>query len=212
MSMIKNAQFKYIIKTIKRRTYSNIYFFLVKKDVTTVDYSKAPKARIDIKLREYQNSDYEYFKNDALGNKLIEAKIPTCLVAVTNNNIPCFRCWFLEPANHKKVQSFFGYNYPELKEDEFMLELVHTVKEYRSQYVYVAANFMLMKKAKDLGYKWVIGCISLDNLPSLKGANRAGGHPYKLQITKWRFFRRKTIYVDIPEKIKAKYPQLSFPY
>jgi len=211
-SMLKSGKLKDVFAIIKKRTYSNIYFFMVKQDIHLIDFDNIPKARIDVTIRPYEDSDHKHFQNLDLADKLLEAKIPTCYVAVTNEGIPCYRVWLFEPSQNNKTKAFFGYNYPKLKKDEFILEMVYTVKEFRKSYLMVTVNYMLFKKAKELGYKWAVGCISINNKPSLKGANRLGAHPYKLQITKWRFFTRKTIYVDIPEKLKAKYPQLIFPY
>ncbi|MFY0714742.1 hypothetical protein J1D01_13780 [Seonamhaeicola sp. NFXS20] len=210
--LLSNGKLTDILKIIKRRAYSNIYFFLLKQDLSTTDLDNVPKARIDISLRPFRDSDLKYFEDDELGNKLLEANIPTCYVAVTKDDIPCYRAWFFEPSQNDKTQAFFGYNFPKLKKDEFMVEMVHTRKEFRGRYIYVAANYLFLKMAKDLGYRWAVGCVDINNKAPLKGLNRSGCHPYKLQVTKWRFFTRKTIYVDIPEKIKAKYPRLKFPY
>lgn len=204
IKMLSNAQFKDIWGIIKHRTYSNTYSYLVRRDLTIGLDGPIPKAKINIKLREYRASDHKYFNHLPLDDMLLKANIPTCYVAVTDEDIPCFREWFIEPSQNHKIKKFFVDNLPQLEADECLFERVYNVKHFRGLDIYQEVNYLLAKKAIALGYKWVVGCIPLNNTLSLRAAQRLGVNPHKLQVTKWRFFIRKTVYEDIPVKLKTQ--------
>lgn len=197
-----------ILRILKKRMYSNTEFVLARKDIQESANDSTVKPRIDITLRHYKDSDHIYFENLVQDDMLLAAKIPTCYVAVTKEDIPCYRVWFLDSSQNDKIQDFFGYNFPVLKDDEFILERVHTVEAYRGLYLMVSINNLFIQKARKEGYRWALGFIKPDNYPSLKGAVRSGAKLYKLQITKRRFFTRRTVYVDIPKKYKLENPRL----
>jgi len=206
--LLKSGKYKDILTILKRRIYSDEKFYLVRKDISNIDNEEKPKSRIDISLRPYEDADHIHFENLIEDDRLLAANIPTCYVAVTKDDIPCFRAWLMEPKDNDKIQAFFVYNFPILKPDEFIIERVQTVEAYRGLYLIVTVNNLLLQKAKELGYRWLFGCIKADNYPSLKGASRSGIYPYKLSITKYRFFTSRFVYVDIPKKLKRKTPWL----
>lgn len=207
-NMILCGHFKYIIIIIKKRIYSNTYWYFVRRDLSLGLNSPIPKSKVDIKLRPYESSDHKYFQKLPLDDMLINADIDTCYVAVTEDGIPCFRQWFIEPSQNDKKNLFFGHNFPELEASECLFERAYAVKEYRGLNIYPVFNYLLGKKALDLGYRWVVACIDINNTASLKAALKLETRPHKLQITKWRFFTRRTVYVDIPQKLKGKNPWL----
>ncbi len=208
LNLLLNGDFKIIFKTIANRIYSNRYFYFVRRDLEIAIKGKVPVSKVGISLRPYQNSDHKYFKGLPLDDMLINANISTCYVAVTKDNIPCFREWFIEPYENKKIKNFFGDNFPLLEANECIFERAYAVKEYRGLNIYSEVNYILGKMALSLGYKWVVACIDINNTQSLKAALKLETHPYKLQVTKWRFFVRRTSYIDIPEKLKTKNPWL----
>lgn len=207
-NLLAQGEFLVILKIIKDRIYSNIYFYYFRKDLSFLEFVEIPKTQIDFKLRPYQDKDAVYFKNLPLDDMLINANISTCYVAETSTGEVCYRQWFIEPSQNDKIKAFFGHNFPELKKDECIFERVHVTEKYRGQHIALTANIMLVKKALSLGYKWGVGCIDPENTSSLKAAAKAYVVPDKLQVTRWRFFRMDTIYIDVPKKFKDKHPWL----
>ncbi|CAH8286202.1 hypothetical protein EV196_106223 [Mariniflexile fucanivorans] len=206
--MVTSGHIKQIFIIIKNRTYSNTYWYFVRRDLNLGLIGEVPKTKIDIKLRPYKSSDHQYFSHLILDDMLLNANIPTCYVAVTNEDVPCFRQWLIEPSQNEKIKGFFGDNFPLLAADECIFERAYAVKEYRGMNLYPTVNYILGKKALDLGYRWVVACIDINNAASLKAALKLETRPYKLQITKWRFFTRKVSYTHIPEKLKKQNPWL----
>jgi len=206
--MIAKGYIKDIFIIIKNRAYSNSYWYFVRRDLCLGLKGDIPEAKMDIKIRLYKNSDNKYFSNLALDDLLINANIPTCYVAVTTDDVPCYREWLIEPSQNKKIKGFFGHNFHELEADECIFERAYTIEEYRGLNLYATVNYMLGKKALDLGYRWAVAIIDINNIASLNAANKLETRPHKLQVTKWRFFTRRVVYVDIPEKLKAKTPWL----
>ena len=207
-NMIANSNFKDISLTIKRRLYSNTYWYFVRRDLHLGLNGAIPEAKIDITLRPYKDSDHVHFDNLPLDDMLLKANIATCYVAVTKDDIPCFREWLIEPSQNDKIKSFFGHNFPRLEADQCIFERAYAPKAYRGLNLHPAVNYLFAKKALELGYRWVVSIIDLNNMASLKMMHKLDTYPYKLHITKRRFFTKKTVYMDIPEKLKAKTPWL----
>ena len=207
-NLISKGCFKDIFNIVKFRCYSNTYWYFVRRDLHLGLKGEIPKAKIPITLRPYKASDHQYFNNLPLDDMLLNANIPTCYVAVTEDDVPCHREWFIEPSQNIKIKAFFGHNFNKLKSDECIFERAFTRKEYRGLNIHVAVNYMLGKKALDLGYRWAVAMIDIDNIASLNAANKLETRPHKLQITKWRFFIRWTVHVEIPKKLKLKTPWL----
>jgi hypothetical protein len=206
--LLSKGLFLDILKIIKYRMYSNTYYYFLKRDLHLGLQTEIPKAKIDISLRLYEESDAKYFKNLPWDDMLLEANIPTCYVAVTKDNKPCFRQWLIEPSQNNKVKGFFGDNFPVLEEDECIFERAYAPKNYRGLNIMPAVNYLLGKKALELGYRWTVACIETTNTKSLKAVHKLDTRPYKLQVTKWRLFKRVTVYKDIPQKLKDKNPWL----
>lgn len=209
LKMLSNGLYKETWEIIKNRFYStNSNMYLVKRDLTINMKGAVPKAKIDITIREGKQEDYKYFRTTPEDELFIKANMNTCYVAVTKDNIPCFREWLIEPSQNKKIKKFFADNIPQLKPDECLFERAYAVKEYRGLNLYPEVNYLLGKKALNLGYKWAIGTIATNNILSLKAALGVETKPYKLQVVKWRFFMKRIVYIDIPKKLKAANPWL----
>ncbi|MFB9057593.1 hypothetical protein ACFFU9_12665 [Mariniflexile ostreae] len=206
-SLLTHGDITVIFKIIKNRIYSNTSYYFFRRDLNR-GITYIPEAKIEVSIRPYRDSDYEHFKGLPLDDMLLNANIPTCYVAVTQDGTPCFREWFIEPSQNEKIKSFFGHNFPSLEEDECIFERAYAVERYRGMNIYSVVNYHLGKKALELGYRWAVSCIEISNIESLKGAIKLEARPHKLQVTKWRFFVRRTVYVEIPKKLKAKNPWL----
>lgn len=208
LAMLWSGKFKSIFNLIKRRTYSDVSYYFFRSDLSLVYQATIPKSEISITLRPYRDSDYEHFKNLPLDDMLLNANIPTCYVAVTENDEPCFRQWFIESSENDKIQGFFRYNFPILKPDECIFERAYAVKKFRGLNLMPRVLYLMGLMAVEKGYKWGIACIPVHNTLSLKAAHKAHGIPYKLQVTKRRFFVRRTVYIDIPKRLKSQRPWL----
>lgn len=207
-NLLIHGKFGYILKLLIQRTYSNTYSYFFKKDISIYKTITPPTTSVKFKLRTYKPSDSAYFKNLPWDDLLLNANIDTCYVAETLEGIPCYRQWFIEPSQNPKIKSFFGDNLPQLAPDECMFERVFVTKEYRGLNLAYTASYPLVLKALELGYKSAVGCIDVKNTRSLRAAVKTKAVPKKIQIAKWRFFKRRITYQDIPEKFKSRHPWL----
>lgn len=203
LNLLITGKYKDILTIVKNRIYSNTYsHYIIRRDLESLNSEPIPEAKINVTLRPYKDSDHAHFENLPLDDILLKANIPTCFVAVTDDDIPCFRQWFMEPKDNNKLQAFFKKELPILKENEIMLERSYAVKKFRGLNLMPRVHYLMQKKALDLGYKWVVGFIPINNSLSLRGAFRAGGKPYKLLVIKRLFFIKRYVYIDIPQKLK----------
>lgn len=52
--------------------------------------------------------------------------------------------------------------------------------------------------AKKVGARYAVTFVGHDNAASLRGCERAGFAPYMLRADRWRFFRRRVTFIDLP--------------
>ena len=142
---------------------------------------------------------------DLQNNGLIEKQIPNCYVATNTEDIPCYRQWLMGPKQNIKIQEFWGKAFPVLKEDEALVESIFTIPTFRGKRIMPAAMARIAEKGNDLGIRWVITFVAIDNIPSLKGCHRAGFLPYVLRTEKWLLFKRTITFENVPKELMAIY-------
>lgn len=214
IQLILNGYFHVFLKELKHRMHGKTLSFGLKRDLK--DNFKTPSARIDLTIRPLKNEDVPHLLENTsthpvnpriIANQqaMIEANIPTCYVAVTKNDKPCYMQWLISYKNTDKVKSLFKGLFPELKESEAMLEGAYNNPRYRGLRIMPAAMAEISKKAASLNARWVITFVDLENIASLKGCNRAGFKPYVLRKCEWSFFRYTVTFHPIPDELLAEY-------
>ena len=108
IALLKKGELKFILKGIGKRFRSEVLAFGLKRDLT-VDFEN-PNALIELKIRPFNTSDNDYFRDENSNLGLVEAHIENCYVAVNTDNLPCYRQWLMGPSQNEKIKDFFNNN------------------------------------------------------------------------------------------------------
>jgi hypothetical protein len=194
---------------IRRKLYSDSLFFGLRRDLT-VPFTP-PNAIFPLTVRQLCDGDIPALLDTAAAGitgeeidirlrqlQMLKAYIPTCYVAVTPDNNPCYMQWLIGPSENAKVQSYFSGAVPLLGPDEALLESAFTPEAYRGLGIMPCAMAQIAQKAADFGARWVITFVSNDDIPSLKGCKRAGFAPYLIYKKRWRLFHRRLTFTPLP--------------
>ena len=104
-----------------------------------------------------------------------------CFVAVDErSDTPCHVQWLTEAGYDEVIRRAGAL--PTLGGDEAMLENAYTPSAYWGLGIMSAVTALLAERAAALGARRVVALIDEDNLPSLKGARRAGFRPYMVRV------------------------------
>ena len=126
------------------------------------------------------------------------AKIPTCYVALTKDNEPCYMQALIAPSENARLQEYFEGFFPWLRPDEALLEHAFTLETFQGLGIMPHAMARIAEKGRELGARWVITFVIHDNIPALKGCKRAGFSPYLVRREKWRLFRKQLSFEELP--------------
>ena len=199
--LIKQGDVRFTLGLLGKKIYSQELAFGFKRDLSN-DYSKR-RALISINIRKYSHDD-EIFFEDNMTTGLIE-QMQTPYVATNKDGDPCFRCWMLDSSENGKLQEFWEGTFPILSSDEVLIENVFTVPKYRSMAVFPAALCELAEIYKEKGFKFAISFGETTNLNTTRSFAYTGFEPYILRIIKWRFFRKKIQFENIPDHLLEDY-------
>ena len=199
-----------IWETIRERWGSERVSYGLRRDLT-VPFA-APEARMPLTVRVLRDSDSPRVldldepgltkkdQEERLTRRdMLAAGISTCYVAVTADDTPCYMQWLIGPAENDKVQAYFKGIFPRLATGEALLEGAYTPEAFRGQRIMPAGMAQIAERGADLGARWVITFVTVDNIPSLKGCQRAGLMPYLLRKETWRWFRQRLTFTPLPE-------------
>lgn len=214
LQLILNGYLDVFFKELKHRIYSKTISFGLKRDLE-VDF-KTPSARIDLTIRPLKDEDVPHLLENTpthpvnpriIANQqaMVDADIPTCYVAVTKDEKPCYMQWLISYQNRDKIKKNFRGIFPKLKESEAMLEGAYNNPRYRGLRIMPAAMAEIAKKAASLNARWVITFVDIENIPSLKGCKRAGFEPYVIRKCEWSFFRYTVTFHPIPDKLLKEF-------
>lgn len=203
IALLRKGELKFILKGISKRLYSKVYAFGLKRDLS-VDFEN-PNALINLRIRLFSTTDNNYFHEENANLGLVDENIEHCYVAVNDNDIPCYRQWLMGASQNDKIKTFFKGNFPTLKKNEAILEAAFTLPSFRGKRIMPAAMARIAEKGKEIGVRYVITFVGINNIPSLKGCKRSGFHPYILRKESWFLFKRKISFTEIPEYLIGKY-------
>jgi hypothetical protein len=162
-----------------------------------------PPAKIPISIRPLEPRDVvELLDVEAPGlsgqaiyermNRLefLGTSVPTCYVAVTEEDKACYMQWLIAPGENAKIRSYFGGLFPKLEAHEALLEHAFTSERFGGLGIMPCAMAQIAARAAAFGASHVITFVHVENIPALKGCKRAGFSPYLLRTERWRLFRR----------------------
>lgn len=219
VDLLKRGHFSLFWNEVAKRSYSTTLSFGLSRNLHTSFVN--PNAKISIKIREFKNEDIEYlFDHGAyfLENprqaeyqlKLVNAKLPTCYVAVNENDEACYMQWLIGPGQNHRLRELFGDTFPQLRPDEALLEAAFMSTSSRGLRIMPAAMSRIAVKAKQMpGVKTVTTYVDIENIPSLKGCKRAGFSPFLLRKDEWLFFNRYISFSPLPADIMQRYHEVT---
>jgi hypothetical protein len=92
--------------------------------------------------------------------------------------------------DNARIQSYFGGAFPILEPGTALLEGAFTPPPFRGKGIMGLAMSLIAEKATDLGSRYVITVVGTDNIPSLKGCEKANFFPHLNREVAWSLLRR----------------------
>lgn len=210
MLMLKHRYFSLCFDEILHRFYSTRSLYVLRRDLA-IPFQTLP-AKVALILRELREDDKSFIfginsriitseeaKERIRRHYLLESKIKTCYVGITEDNKPCYVQWLIGPEENEKVRTFYPMGFPPLAKDEMLLEGAYTPVPYRGQGIMAHAMSKIAQIGGNNGARWISTVVNKSNIPSLRGCKRAGFAPFMMKEEKWRIFRRKITYTLLPE-------------
>ncbi len=128
---------------------------------------------------------------------ILRMDIPTCYVAVTPDDRPCYMQWLIPAQQNARIRAFSDI-VPPLAPDEALIEYAFTLEAYRGQGIMASAMAQIAQQAAHFGARWVITFVPHDHMTSLKSCKRAGFEPYLMCRATWRLFRQRATFTPLP--------------
>lgn len=166
----------------------------------------APDAVLPIHVRPLEPGDEPKLFSDVLAGAgaasdpsayllrnrraFLRERVPTCYVAVTQDDEPCYMQWLIGPESNEKIQRYFQGIFPRLASHERLLEYAFTVPSFQGKRIMAAAMARVAAQGIASGATRAITFVEADNVAALKGCQRAGFAPYVKRVTSWRLMRR----------------------
>lgn len=171
----------------------------------------APAAKIPLEVRPLRSGETLDFlslnantrASDAsfalAQQRLLDAGIGRCWVAVTAAGAPCYMQFLFSHHDNAGIQALWGNLFPVLNAGEALLEGAFTPDAYRGQGIMAHAMARITESATASGARRVITFVAADNVASLKGCKKAGFAPYMRRTEFWRWGRRRLAFELLPE-------------
>jgi GNAT superfamily N-acetyltransferase len=148
-----------------------------------------PSAKIPIEVRPLERNDLKLLlapskAGDATEylelswrQEYVNAHLDRGWVAVdSRTDAPCYVQWLLGASQNDFIRRLGTF--PELGEDEALLENAYTAVSHRGLGIMSAAMARIAERAVGLDARFVLTFVGEDNVASLKGCSRAGFFPY----------------------------------
>ncbi|HEX5508320.1 MAG TPA: GNAT family N-acetyltransferase [Pseudolabrys sp.] len=147
-----------------------------------------PSAKIPIAVRPLEDRDlpalFSTDSSQSTEEKLqvawrlafVEKKPRGGFVAVdTRSDTPCYVQWLFGARDNDFILGLGGF--PALEAQQALLENAYTPPGYRGLGIMSAAMALIAERGSDIGAARVLTFVDIDNVPSLKGCQRAGFYP-----------------------------------
>ncbi len=203
--LIKVGNFKFIWDAFARRISSEELAMGFKKDLS-IEHPE-PRSLKKISTRVFNSGDESFFTDNSIDPIIFQFQ--TCYVAITDDNIPCSRIWLIDPSQNKKLSAIWGNNFPQLNNDEVLLENVYTLPKYRGLGIMPSILHQIAERGKLQGAKYAITFGSAHNTNTSRSFHYAGFQPYVLRKVKWFLFRKSINFQEIPDDLTTHYNNIT---
>lgn len=188
---------------LRRQIYSRATFLGLEKDLDTggdhipcqVEYSLQPASKQDMEeILHRSRSDGKESVHELLQRKwFYESGFHNCYVArACDAGELSHLDWLISAEDHNVVSQGFQGRLPRLGEGEVLLENVFTFEKYRGKGIMASVIAELCEIAGGKGFKRMLAYVRDDNVPALKGFERAGFKRFEeVPEVKFLFFTRK---------------------
>jgi GNAT superfamily N-acetyltransferase len=213
--LLRAGEWRLVLNTLRKWLYSDSCSYGLCRDLTGP--MDVPEPAISLTIRPIERSDVLAFtetdparhdrpsaRHRSAAARLLASDIQTCYVAVTDEGATCYMQYLILASENDKVQAFFEGTFPRLAEDQALLEGALTLEEYRGRGIMPFVMEDLAGKARNEGARRLVTFVSSENVPALKGCQRAGFVPYMLVNRRFRLFMRRISFMPLPEG--TRYP------
>ncbi|MAO64135.1 MAG: hypothetical protein CL666_03980 [Balneola sp.] len=208
LQLIRKGHFIVLLNEFKKRIYSRSVSIGLQRDLN--DEYQAPSAKIDIQVRKLRKEDVAELLDPTsdptinpriIANQLsmVNANIPTCFVAVTTDDKPCYMQWLIGNDKNQDIEKHFKGVFPALKKSEALLEGAYSNPAYRGLRIMPMAMALIAEKATEINARWVNTFVDVTNIPSLKGCQRSGFKPYLIRKDHWFLFQLSSTFHPITD-------------
>ncbi|WP_188462357.1 hypothetical protein [Bizionia arctica] len=188
--LIKDGKAKYLWNAFSNRLYSKEIAFGFKRDLS-IPFKK-PRTLKPISIREFTEADKPFFIDNPNNGFIL--KFNTCYIGETKEQVPCARVWLIDSSENNKLRATWGNRFPQLKQDEVLLENVFTVPKYRGMGIIPAFLYDVAEKSKDLGAKYAITFGEVKNINTTRSYSYAGFSPYIVRNVSYFLFIKSIKY------------------
>ncbi len=196
--VLRHGEFGEIARELRRRFWSEEVSFCLRRDLVVP--FEVPQARVPFVVRKLEPADHaEILRERPRRLPMLQRPVPTCYVAESESGEICYMQWLIGPSSNEAIRRIFGGRVPPLEPDEALLEFAYTFVAWRGKNVMPRAMALIAEQADGMGCRHVTTFVREENIPALKGCQRAGFRMHRRQAVTWRLFCRTCVETtDLP--------------
>lgn len=201
LSALRDGNPRLVLRAIGKRIYANDYDFGLRRDLSVA--MPIPPAALSVHVRPVQEQELgrilSHPSADASEAGILwrkrrlaaefHARIPTCYVALTDSEEPCFLVWVFSSEQNAEAKALYAGEFTELRPGEVLFERAFTLEAFRRKGIMSHVVARLAELCRDRGARWAITYVYRDNEPALRGFGRAGFSIFASRVERWRFLR-----------------------
>lgn len=107
--------------------------------------------------------------------------------------------YLIDHSQNEKLRSVFHGIVPPLAQDEVLLEAAFSLPKFRGRGSALHAIPRLAMKAQELGARWLVVYVGVENTPMLKACRSLGFVPFTRRESSYRLFRLSLTFTPLPE-------------
>lgn len=199
LALVRSGSVSVLADKLRTRLWSDQTFLAMRRDLT--GDIKPPPAPVKFTVRPLEARDIPVlFEGPATPSDIddraqrrtwLDAGLPGCHVAVTEDDTPCFMQWVIGPAERDRVEDIFGPLWPGHDSETVLLEGAYTPPRFRRVPLMPAAMARIAETGRATGARWAILYTGDDNASMIKAARWAGFAPHLTVNLKRRLFARR---------------------
>jgi len=184
---------------------------------------RPPPARIPVIMQVYDPGSFTGFKEElsrASGANSVElfgrqeycdGGVRSLYVSVDESGGPIYAQWLVRRDDQEALHNIKGDLFPQLGEDEGLLEGAYTFVSARGQGAMTDGMAQLLAAARDAGDRKVYTYVAEGNIPSLRGCANVGFEPDHLRLVVNRFGIRKVTHAPVDAASQARWDKAVAP-